>query len=66
MVINFDQNKRNKTLKERGLDFNDALSVFNGECYEFEDIRQDYGEQRIKRKLMRILSHKKNMMNCLN
>ncbi len=28
MVINFDQNKRNKTLKERGLDFNDALFVF--------------------------------------
>jgi len=45
--ISFDQNKRNKTLEERGLDFNDALAVFMGECYEFEDIRQDYGEQRI-------------------
>ena len=45
--ISFDQNKRNKTLVERGLDFNDALAVFMRECYEFEDIRQDYGEQRV-------------------
>lgn len=47
MKISFDQNKYHKTFEERGLDFNDALSVFVGECYEFEDIRQDYGEQRM-------------------
>ena len=47
MQITFDQTKRDKTLLERGLDFNDAGLVFKGATVEFEDTRKDYGEQRI-------------------
>ena len=47
MKISFDAAKREKTLQERGVDFNDAQTVFAGKLYEIEDIRRDYGEQRI-------------------
>lgn len=47
MHITFDPLKRQKTLDERGLDFADAPLVFAGEVFEFEDIRQDYGERRM-------------------
>ena len=47
MKITFDPNKREKTLEERGLDFLDASLVFDGEIFEFEDIREDYQEKRI-------------------
>jgi uncharacterized protein len=46
MRITYDPIKRQKTLKERNLDFEDAWQVFAGETAEFEDIRRDYGEQR--------------------
>lgn len=39
--------KREKTLIERGLDFEDALIVFEGPTVEIEDTRKDYGERRI-------------------
>jgi len=45
--ISFDQSKRDKTLLDRGLDFDDALLVFKGTTVEVEDIRKDYGEMRI-------------------
>jgi hypothetical protein len=32
---------------ERGLDFEDALLVFEGLTVEIEDTRKDYGERRI-------------------
>ncbi len=47
MNISFDAAKREKTLQERGVDFNDAQTVFAGKLYKIEDIRRDYGEQRI-------------------
>jgi uncharacterized DUF497 family protein len=47
MRISYDPAKRNKTLSERGLDFEDAALVFAGETYEVEDTRWDYGEQRM-------------------
>ncbi len=47
MKITYDPDKRNKTLKDRGLDFEQAPSVFNGVIFEIEDIRKDYGECRI-------------------
>ncbi|MBA5604679.1 BrnT family toxin [Duganella sp. FT3S] len=47
MRITFDVLKRDKTLAERGLDFADALAVFAGVTFEIEDVRQNYGEQRI-------------------
>ena len=45
--ISYDAAKRDRTLKERGLDFRDALVAFEGPAVEVEDIRQGYGERRI-------------------
>jgi uncharacterized DUF497 family protein len=47
MRISYDPAKRQKTLDERGLDFEDAPEVFAGLTFEVEDTRQDYGEMRI-------------------
>jgi len=47
MRISYDPAKRQKTLDERGLDFDDAPAVFAGLTFEVEDTRQDYGETRI-------------------
>jgi uncharacterized DUF497 family protein len=45
--LTYDPSKRQKTLVERGLDFEDALFVFEGPTVEIEDARKDYGERRI-------------------
>ncbi len=47
MHITFDVAKRSKTLLERGLDFTDASHVFAGLTFEVDDLRCDYGEQRV-------------------
>lgn len=47
MRITFDPAKRERTLVERGLDFEDAAAVFRGVTVEVEDTRKDYGERRI-------------------
>ena len=47
MRISYDPAKRQKTLDERDLDFDDATAVFAGLTFEVEDTRQDYGETRI-------------------
>jgi uncharacterized protein len=47
MKITFDPIKRDKAFEERGLDFADAIAVFEGVTVEIEDIRRDYGETRI-------------------
>ena len=47
MRITFDPAKRDRTLAERGLDFEDARLVFEGITIEIEDTRKDYGERRI-------------------
>ncbi|MDD2667028.1 BrnT family toxin [Zoogloea sp.] len=46
MRIEFDTEKRDKTLLERGLDFACAGEVFAGVTVTFEDARQNYGEVR--------------------
>jgi hypothetical protein len=45
--ISFDRAKRDWTLANRGLDFEDAAQVFDGLTAEVEDTRKDYGEKRI-------------------
>ncbi len=45
--ITYDPAKRLTTLLERGLDFEDARSVFMGPHLEFEDVRRNYGETRM-------------------
>jgi len=47
MRISYDPAKRERTLAERGLDFEDVVFVFEGETLEVEDLRRDYGEARI-------------------
>ena len=46
MEISFDPAKRERTLRERGLDFLDAPKVFEAPNYRFLDDRFDYGEER--------------------
>lgn len=46
MQIEFDQDKRDKTLQERGLDFARADEVFAGITVTVDDNRHDYGELR--------------------
>ena len=46
MRITFDAVKREKTLRERGLDFARARLVFEGLTITLPDQRQDYGEPR--------------------
>jgi uncharacterized protein len=45
--ISYDPPKRDWTLIHRGLDFDDAASVFDGLTAEVEDKRKNYGETRI-------------------
>ena len=47
MKITYDKNKREMTIKERGLDFEDSVEVFRDKVFETKDIRKDYGETRI-------------------
>ena len=47
MRISYDPVKRERTLEDRGLDFEDAVLVFEGLTVEVEDTRQDYGERRV-------------------
>lgn len=47
MEVSFDPAKREQTLQDRGLDFQDAVEVFAGVNYRFVDDRFDYGEERI-------------------
>ncbi len=46
-LLTYDPNKRAKTLAERVLDFSDALIIFKGAIYEFENKRADYQEKRM-------------------
>jgi uncharacterized protein len=47
MAITYDPAKRAWTIRERGLDFEDAATVFGGRTYQRQDDRRDYGEVRI-------------------
>ena len=47
MRISYDPAKRDRTLVDRGLDFNDDAEVFEGLTAEVQDTRRDYGEPRI-------------------
>lgn len=46
--IEFDEEKRRKTLDERGLDFADAALVFMGPVFSQQDDRFDYPEPRFQ------------------
>ena len=46
MEFTWSETKRATNIKDHGLDFIDAQSVFEGMTYTFEDDRFSYGEQR--------------------
>ena len=46
MEISYDPTKREKTLRERRLDFAEAPIVFGGRTFTARDDRYDYGETR--------------------
>jgi len=46
MQFTWDEGKRERTLKERGLDFADAKLVFAGRSMTLPDERRDYTEPR--------------------
>jgi uncharacterized DUF497 family protein len=46
MRISYDPAKRERTLEERGLDFEDAPELFAGFHLTAPDLRRDYGEAR--------------------
>ncbi len=46
MAITFDPAKRDRSLAERGLDFQRCAEVFAGRHYTAEEERQPYGEIR--------------------
>lgn len=46
MDIEFDPDKRDKTMAERGVDFARAAEVFTGRHFTAEDLREDYAELR--------------------
>jgi uncharacterized DUF497 family protein len=47
MAITYDPAKRERTLRERGLDFERAKDLFAGLTIDIPDLRRDYGEPRI-------------------
>ena len=46
MSWEWDDEKRRRTLEERGLDFADCETVFAGPTFSYLDDRKDYGEDR--------------------
>jgi hypothetical protein len=46
MAIAWDEEKRRRTLAERGLDFADALQIFGGRSMTLPDEKRNYGEPR--------------------
>ena len=48
MRITYDSAKREKTLAERGLDFEDATKVFEGATLTLLDDRENLGEPRFQ------------------
>ena len=47
MQFSWDEAKQKANIAKHGLDFADALRIFELPMVLFEDDRQDYGEQRI-------------------
>jgi uncharacterized DUF497 family protein len=46
-VFEWDEDKSQRSLEERGIDFAFAARIFEGDTAEWEDARQDYGERRV-------------------
>jgi uncharacterized protein len=47
-VFEWDEAKSEANLRERGFDFAYAALIFEGPTLEWDDVRRDYGERRIR------------------
>jgi len=47
MNYEYDDDKSERTLRDRQIDFEFAARVFDGDFIEYEDRRRDYGERRL-------------------
>jgi uncharacterized protein len=47
MEFEWDEEKRRQTYRTRGVDFANAIRIFNGPVVQFEDDRREYGETRL-------------------
>jgi uncharacterized DUF497 family protein len=48
MDFEWDEAKQAKTLRERGLGFDDGARIFEGRVAIWQDDRRDYGEERFR------------------
>ena len=48
MKFEWDPLKRQECLEERGLDFADCKTLFAGAVYQYQDMRENYGEVRMR------------------
>jgi uncharacterized DUF497 family protein len=46
MEFEWDENKRLSNIEKHKIDFIDAITIFDGFVYTFQDTRKDYGEPR--------------------
>lgn len=47
MIFEWDESKRESNLLKHGMDFLDAVKIFDNPILEWNDDRQDYGEERM-------------------
>ena len=45
--FDWDPSKSGTNARERGLPFEVAMALFDGDTIEFDDLRRDYGERRV-------------------
>jgi uncharacterized protein len=48
MEFEWDEEKHARTLRERGIGFDDGARIFDGRVLVWEDTRRDYGEGRFR------------------
>ena len=48
MWFEWDADKAEANLRKHGIDFRDAIAIFDGSTLEQEDARFDYGETRVR------------------
>jgi len=46
MYFEWDENKNRANIRKHGIDFNDAIDIFNHPVLTMADAREDYGEER--------------------
>ena len=46
MQFEWDENKRKSNIEKHGIDFVDAVKIFDGFTHDTQDTRQDWGEER--------------------